>query len=392
MATADALYDFQEAESHCVITLHPHLNKEPWGEIDGIGNSLLERIRSHMELHRKAKGFLVNLADLNYMGSALVALVVRLWKAIKEKNGKMAVVNTDEMVLEVLRLSGLEDVWTICDTTEDGLKAIGVRARAVAAAVPSASATGSNPTATGAVPTMSVAAEREPASPLWCVLSLVMLAVAGVGLFLMTSNPIPFGNMQVAMGMLFGGALLGLLPATVAVSRGGGMNRAVGVAGIVGAIALMVTGVAVHPQRGALLGDTKQNPTAGNDRHSPGPNPGTAKDGDQRTATKTGKTTATPKTAQTRRTGHRKRTVRTNPARRMARRPPEQTRKIPSRRPRARRLAMEPPRPSNRSTSTPGPRRKRRRSPKGQPFRPRFPRSMMIDHIQRREIARTPTR
>lgn len=315
MATVDALYDFREAESHCVITLHPNLNKQPWGEIDGIGNSLLERIRGYMDANRKARAFLVNLADLNYMGSALVALVVRLWKTIKEKDGRMAVVNSDEMVLEVLRLSGLEDVWTICDTADEGLKAIGVRASAVTAPA----ATGPQPIA-GEPANVIVhhVATGRPASVVWCLASLLMLLVSGVGLFLTASNPPPIEDLRIGIGMLFGGALLGLLPATVAVSRGGGMNRAIGAAGILGAIALLVTGVAVHPQRDALFGGTSKEPAqtphpGTNDKtnhktpktKSPGAKTGTSKTTPKAPGRKTGKTSPAkePKAATPDRTG-----------------------------------------------------------------------------------------
>ncbi|MFQ5733947.1 MAG: STAS domain-containing protein, partial [Planctomycetaceae bacterium] len=282
MATINALYDFQEADSHCVITLHPDLNKEPWGEIDGIGASLLDRIRGHMDAHRKSRAFLVNLADLNYMGSALVALVVRLWKAIKEKDGKMAVVNSDEMVLEVLRLSGLEEVWTICETQEMGLQAIGVKSGTVAARGPRASGDGA-----ATIVVQQVAAS--PASRLWCAASLLLLGTAGVGLFLLATDPPPIDDQRVAMGLLFGGALLGLLPGTVAAARGAGLSRTVGVAAILGCLAMMGTGVAVHPQRDLLFGGTSEKsgtPSAASAQKSQG------SAGNQKSTSKTSPNTA----------------------------------------------------------------------------------------------------
>ncbi|MCH8830833.1 MAG: STAS domain-containing protein [Planctomycetes bacterium] len=99
MTSSETSYRFEDFDGFSVIALLPELNKAPWAEIDGIGTALLER----MERQPKPS-FLIDLDALNYMGSAMVALVVRLWKSIKERNGKMVVFNDDEMVLEVLRL------------------------------------------------------------------------------------------------------------------------------------------------------------------------------------------------------------------------------------------------------------------------------------------------
>ena len=45
---------------------------------------------------------------------------------IKEKKGKMVVVNKDEMVYEVLKLAGLHNVWVIVESREEGYSKLGV--------------------------------------------------------------------------------------------------------------------------------------------------------------------------------------------------------------------------------------------------------------------------
>ncbi|MFO1093609.1 MAG: hypothetical protein U0992_09890 [Planctomycetaceae bacterium] len=66
------------------------------------------------------------MSRLEYMGSALVALVVRVWKAVQNGGGKVVVVCGGGMPQEVLRLAGLDKVWTIVTTYEDGLRKLGI--------------------------------------------------------------------------------------------------------------------------------------------------------------------------------------------------------------------------------------------------------------------------
>jgi hypothetical protein len=60
------------------------------------------------------------------MGSAMVALIVRIWKAVNGRNGRMVVVNNNGIVQEVLRIAGLEKVWTIVPTREEAVRELGV--------------------------------------------------------------------------------------------------------------------------------------------------------------------------------------------------------------------------------------------------------------------------
>lgn len=102
------------------VTLLPRVNEIPWSDIEHAGAEVIQRI--HSTLHPKV---LVDVTPLDYMGSAQVALIVRLFKAVKEKNGEMAVAVAHPVVLEVLTLAGLDKIWTIVRTREEGIEALG---------------------------------------------------------------------------------------------------------------------------------------------------------------------------------------------------------------------------------------------------------------------------
>ncbi len=113
-------YRFESADGYSVITLMPGMNDAGWSDIEAIGDNLLKKLA---EADRPA--FLVDLTLLSFMGSAVVALIVRLWKSINASNGKMVVHNTDPMVLEVLEIAGLTTVWTVVTDRDDAVRALG---------------------------------------------------------------------------------------------------------------------------------------------------------------------------------------------------------------------------------------------------------------------------
>ncbi len=102
------------------MTLRPELNEVPWTDIERIGSGIVGRVSSH-----EKPRVLVDLTELNHMGSAMVALVVRIWKAATEKSGRMVVVNRTDLVGEVLEISGLASKWTIVPTREEALRSFG---------------------------------------------------------------------------------------------------------------------------------------------------------------------------------------------------------------------------------------------------------------------------
>lgn len=124
MASSGTPYRYEKADGYAVISLEPELNNAQWSEIEQIGTDLLAQLR---EL--KSQAMIVDLSALSYMGSAMVALIVRLWKSVKEDDGRMVVVNRDPNVLEVLKLASLDKVWTIEETKDEAVRALGKRLR-----------------------------------------------------------------------------------------------------------------------------------------------------------------------------------------------------------------------------------------------------------------------
>ncbi len=240
MTSSKTSYHFEKFDGVSVIALLSELNDVPWADIESIGLTILEQMDA-----QKKPLFLIDLGALTYMGSAMVALVVRIWKSVKTRNGKMAVINNDEMVREVLSIAGLDEVWTIVDTRAEGLKVMGVSARRIRSQEV----------------TLRSAKENRK-SEKWgtgmAVLTLLTVAVAAIGLYWLLVPQDFIKDQRIVQGLLFGGSLLGLISGMVTTAIGFGIKRGIGIFGVLGALGIITAGVFNTPNLKEMLNKSEQ--------------------------------------------------------------------------------------------------------------------------------------
>lgn len=107
-------------DGYAVIAFPAELATAHMAEVRDAGLQIIEQLSTVRE-----PACLVDLSALDYMGSSLVASVVRIWKAVKAQNGRMVVVSSNERITDILRATGLTKVWTIVGTFEEGVHALG---------------------------------------------------------------------------------------------------------------------------------------------------------------------------------------------------------------------------------------------------------------------------
>ncbi|HEV3299911.1 MAG TPA: STAS domain-containing protein [Planctomycetaceae bacterium] len=125
MSAGETYYRFESLNGCLTITLLPELNDKQWADIERVGTEIVDRISA-----APSPKVLVDLTPLSYMGSAMVALIVRLYKTVNSRGGKMAVVNQHELVFEVLKLAGLTKLWTIVPNRQEAYTSLGIKASA----------------------------------------------------------------------------------------------------------------------------------------------------------------------------------------------------------------------------------------------------------------------
>lgn len=95
----------------------PELNKTHWGRVDEAGRQLIDEFIKH-----GIRSVVVDFSELTFCGSAIVALLVRLWQVVKKHAGTLTCCGVAPEVLEVLTITHLDTLWEICDTREEAIR------------------------------------------------------------------------------------------------------------------------------------------------------------------------------------------------------------------------------------------------------------------------------
>lgn len=114
-------FRLESERDRVILTFLPHLNKIPWSDIEQVGSQVVAKVSSV-----SAPKVVVDLSPLDYMGSAQVALVVRIYKVVKERQGTLIVSVNHPVVQEVLTLAGLHKIWTMVRSRDEALARLGV--------------------------------------------------------------------------------------------------------------------------------------------------------------------------------------------------------------------------------------------------------------------------
>lgn len=65
------------------------------------------------------------LNEVSYFGSVFLALLLRCHKLVKSSGGELVLCGASDLAVELLRITALDTLWAIYDTTEEALEAVG---------------------------------------------------------------------------------------------------------------------------------------------------------------------------------------------------------------------------------------------------------------------------
>ncbi|MBX3441272.1 MAG: STAS domain-containing protein [Planctomyces sp.] len=65
----------------------------------------------------------IDLRQTEFFGSSFIEILFRVWKRLKERNGRFALLNSNPYCLEVLKVTHLDSLWPICDALEEAVAA-----------------------------------------------------------------------------------------------------------------------------------------------------------------------------------------------------------------------------------------------------------------------------
>jgi anti-anti-sigma factor len=237
-------YRFESVNGCLTVTLLPELNDKQWADIERVGTEIVARIGA-----TPSPRVIVDLTPLSYMGSAMVALIVRLYKEVNTRSGKMVVVNQHELVHEVLKLAGLTKLWTIVDNRQAAYSSLGIKMSAASGSGGGLQTGGMGIVAAGAIGTVG--------------------ALLGLALQFSSSPAVP---RKIAMLIDFGFAFLGLVAGMILLNQAGN-RRNLGIA-FLAICALAIVGIVAVPDDSPAKGaapaaNTSAEPADGNAKAAP---------------------------------------------------------------------------------------------------------------------------
>ena len=65
------------------------------------------------------KHLILNLKDVDYLSSAGLRTILRIAKRLEKMERKLAFVGAQELVAEVIRLTGVDRIFPLCTTTQE---------------------------------------------------------------------------------------------------------------------------------------------------------------------------------------------------------------------------------------------------------------------------------
>lgn len=201
-------FELEKRAGYSRLALHPNLNAFRWEDVERSAAGILGELEA-----TRAPAVVVDLSPLDYLGSAQLTLLVRIWKMIKSRDGKMVVHVHGPVVREVINTAGLNSLWELADSHESACQMLGLHSDG-------------GPSASLLSPIIGLVAAAGAAA---------ILAISMVRSELIDS--------KVALAGVLGCSGVALIAGLWTVMRGTGARRALGAALVVGSAILAVAGV-----------------------------------------------------------------------------------------------------------------------------------------------------
>jgi anti-anti-sigma factor len=83
-----------------------------------------QQVLSHKFNKSRAVHAIVDFRQLSYFGSLMLEDLLQLWKAVKAKDGRMALCNLSQTGREIIGVSRFDQLWPVCETQEKAMQSV----------------------------------------------------------------------------------------------------------------------------------------------------------------------------------------------------------------------------------------------------------------------------
>ncbi len=91
------------------------------GRLDSLSSELAEK-ELFSFLEQRPPNVLLDFTEVNYLSSAGMRMLLAIFKQVKSTSGKLAVCSVEDGVLDVLKMSGFDEVLEVFGTQDEALK------------------------------------------------------------------------------------------------------------------------------------------------------------------------------------------------------------------------------------------------------------------------------
>ena len=114
------MFEVQMQGDTAVVTPQKDLREFDFGEIELEGTEILRLLDS-----RTARNLVIDFRNTDYYGSTALSFFVKLWKRVRANGGQMVFCNVSAHELEILELTHLNTLWSLCNSQDEAMKLIG---------------------------------------------------------------------------------------------------------------------------------------------------------------------------------------------------------------------------------------------------------------------------
>ena len=91
-------------------------------QLEELGVLLLEAARQ-----AEPPIMLLDLSETQYIGSSFLGVLMRVWKRLRDRHGRLALCDANDVCGDVLRASKLDTIWDVFSDRATAVKELGVR-------------------------------------------------------------------------------------------------------------------------------------------------------------------------------------------------------------------------------------------------------------------------
>jgi anti-sigma B factor antagonist len=119
MAKAEQILEIEQHGEVVFVTPIADLRELDYQQIEAAAEQVLKLLEQN-----DARHVIMDFHKTDYYGSTALAFFVNVWKTVRRHGGHMAFCGVSQHERQILTLTRLDTLWSICDTREEALDAV----------------------------------------------------------------------------------------------------------------------------------------------------------------------------------------------------------------------------------------------------------------------------